>query len=165
MRVMKMRNLQTIHWKRLIPSLLLPLAVGGLSALLTKDAMGSFDAMAQPPLSPPAWLFPVVWTLLYLLMGLSLYLVLEAPRTADTATALGFFAAQLAFNFLWSILFFNLGWYLIAFFWLLAMLLLILATLTQFWHIRPAAGALLIPYALWVAFAGYLNLGVYLLNK
>ena len=158
-------SLRRINWKTLISCLLIPLAVGVLSALLTNDAMQHFSEVRQPPLSPPAWLFPVAWTILYLLMGGALYLVLSAPRTPETATAIRFFALQLFFNFFWSILFFNFGAYLFAFFWLLALLLLIVTTLVLFWQIRPAAGVLLLPYAAWVGFAAYLNLGVYLLNR
>ena len=161
---MEMNALKEINWKRLIPALLIPLAVGALASLLTKDAMSRFGALEKPPLSPPTWVFPVVWTILYLLMGLASYLVVMSADGPERATALRFYALQLVFNFFWSILFFNLEAYLLAFFWLLALLLLIVVTTVQFWRIRCAAGALLLPYLLWVSFAGYLNLGIYLLQ-
>ena len=159
-----MNTIQKINWKRLIPALLIPLAVGALAALLTKDAMARFGELRKPPLSPPAWLVPVVWTILYLLMGLASYLVVMRENSPETATALRYYALQLVFNFFWSILFFNLEAYLLAFFWLLALLLLIVVTTVLFWRIRRSAGALLLPYLLWVSFAGYLNIGIYLLQ-
>lgn len=154
-----------INWKRLLISLAIPLAVGGLSALITGPAMEDFSRLNQPPLSPPAWLFPAVWTLLYSMMGIAFYLVWQSPCPRENKrAAYGFYAAQLGFNFLWSILFFSLSLYLLSFFWLLAMWLLILTTLVLFWQCRRAAGLLLLPYLLWVSFAGYLNLAIYFLN-
>lgn len=151
-----------IQWKKLIVCLLIPLAVGGLSALLTRNSMESFEMLTKPPLSPPGWLFPVVWTILYLLMGLASYLVLTSGKPG----ALGILAysAQLFFNFFWSLFFFNREMYLFSFIWLVILWLLILATTILFYRNTKAAGYLMIPYLLWVAFAGYLNLGIYLLN-
>lgn len=151
-----------IQWKKLILCLALPLGVGGLSALLTRDAMGDFGALNQPPLSPPGWLFPVVWTVLYILMGLSSYLVLTSGKAS--LQALEVYGAQLAVNFFWSIIFFNLGWYLFSFLWLILLLALITAAILLFCRASRAAAYLLVPYLLWVAFAGYLNLFIYLLN-
>ena len=154
------------NWKQLLIALAIPLAVGGAAALLTGRAMASFDTLRQPPLSPPGWLFPVVWTVLYALMGLASWLVWSTACPPEQKnTALGFYAAQLAFNFFWSILFFRLEQYLLAFFWLLALWLLIAATAALFSRCRRAAGWLLAPYLLWVAFAGYLNLAIWILNR
>ena len=173
-----------IQWKPLLISVLLPLAVGTLSALLTRDSMMTFSALEQPPLSPPGWLFPVVWTILYILMGVASYLALVAiPETAaspsssgsatsggmaldDSATypAIRSYTAQLVFNFGWSLIFFNLGWYLLAFFWLVILWILILVTTVRFYRLSPLAGLLMLPYLAWVTFAGYLNLGVWWLN-
>lgn len=154
-----------IQWKKLIICLLIPLAVGGLSALLTMDAMASFSSLDQPPLSPPAWLFPVVWTILYLLMGLASYLVaVSGARRSQTNAALTVYALQLAVNFLWSPIFFNWQAFLLAFLWLILLWILIFVTLRRFAAISPIAGWLLVPYLIWVTFAGYLNLGIYLLN-
>lgn len=154
-----------IQWKKLLPAIALPLAVGGLSALITSDAMESFGNLRQPPLSPPAWLFPVVWSLLYILMGIASYRVWIAVTTHEKRReALIFYAAQLVFNFFWSIIFFNLGEYLFAFVWLVALWLLIWLTKQRFAKIDSVAAYLLVPYLLWVAFAGYLNLGIFILN-
>ena len=155
-----------INWKALIVSILVPLLVGGLSAILTSNSMESFDLITKPPLSPPGWVFPLVWTILFTLMGISSYLVYtsDAPLVKRTS-ALKTYALQLAVNFFWSIIFFNLKSYLFAFFWLLLLWVLIVITIKKFWGVRPGAAALLVPYLLWVTFAGYLNLAIYFLNK
>ena len=148
-----------------IIGLALPLAVGGLAGWLTMGSMSTYGALVQPPLAPPPWVFPVVWTVLYVLMGIASYLVSvsDAPHE-EKARALWTYGIQLAFNFLWPIAFFNLKWYLFAFLWLVILWILILITALRFGRIRKPAGYLLVPYLLWVAFAGYLNLGIYLLN-
>lgn len=151
-----------IQLKNLLPYLLLPLAVGAVSALFTANAMESFSEITKPPFSPPGWIFPVVWTLLYLLMGVASYLV--ASSSKNSGVALFFYFAQLFFNFLWPIWFFNCGWYLFAFLWLVALWILIRCTILLFWQIDNTAAILLLPYLLWVTFAGYLNLGIFLLN-
>lgn len=151
-----------IQWKHFITAIAIPLAVGGLSSLLTNKAMDSFSQLNQPPLSPPTWLFPVVWSILYILMGIASYKIALSDKPNDTALTL--YGIQLGFNFLWSIVFFNLGWYLFAFLWLLELWLLILLTTISFYKISKSAAYLMIPYLIWVTFAGYLNYGVYLLN-
>ena len=156
---------QEIKWKLLIPAILLPLAAGGLSALLTGNSMESYGAVTRPPLSPPGWLFPVVWTGLYILMGLASYLVLTAPVSGERKErALSIYALQLAVNFAWPVIFFKLSAYGAAFFWLLLLLLLVLTAWLLFKHISGTAGKLLLPYLLWLLFALYLNLGVWILN-
>lgn len=140
----------------------LPLLVGAGSALLTRSGMESFDSVIKPPLSPPAWLFPVVWTILYVLMGVASYLVLTSGKLR--ANALYAYGIQLILNFFWSILFFNVENYLLAFVWLILLWIAVLVTTVLFFRIRHAAGILMIPYLLWVTFAGYLNLSIALLN-
>jgi len=154
-----------INLKKLLPCLLIPLAVGALAGWITAGAMDRFALLQKPPLSPPAWLFPVVWTVLYLLMGFSLYLVLQMAlsRMARTA-ALRIWGVQLAANFLWPILFFSLGIYGFAFFWLILLWLLVLRMIVLFRRLRPIAGTLQLPYLLWLTFAAYLNLGIWILN-
>ena len=154
-----------IRIRPLLIALAIPLGVGVLAALLSRGNMDLFDTVRKPPLSPPAWLFPVAWTVLYLLMGLASYRVYTArAATAQKNRALLFYAAQLAFNFFWPLLFFNLGAFTFAFFWLAALLALILVTAVKFYTLDRPAGYLLIPYVIWVLFAGYLNLGIALLN-
>lgn len=150
--------------KQLLITLAIPLAVGGLATLLS-GGMGDYRQLNQPPLSPPGWVFPIVWTILYLLMGYSSYRVYTAGKSpALTERALKLYAAQLFLNFLWPIVFFGFSWYLGAFFVLLGLWVLILLTMRAFTAIDETAGDLLIPYILWVTFAGYLNVGVAILN-
>ena len=89
-----------IEWKKLIICIAIPLAVGGIAALLTTGSMDVFESVEKPPLSPPAWLFPVVWTLLYTLMGIASYLVATSDKTYRARTALTVYGVQLVFNFL-----------------------------------------------------------------
>ena len=153
-----------IQWKKLIVCLLIPLAVGGLATLLS-GGMSGYQSFNQPPLSPPGWVFPVVWTILYLLMGYASYRVLVSGAEPEKIRrALTFYGAQLALNFLWPIVFFGFELYLAAFFILIALWVLIFLTMRAFTKIDGKAADLLLPYLLWVTFAGYLNLGVYLLN-
>ncbi len=154
-----------IQWKTLILCLAIPLGVGALSALFTMGDMQSYAALNRPPLSPPGWLFPIVWSILYLLMGYASYLIVTAQTVAaEKRRALTAYGAQLLANFLWPLLFFVLKWYLVAFLWLVVLWVLIYITIRRFSEIRELAGDLLLPYILWVTFAGYLNLGIYLLN-
>jgi len=154
-----------INKKLLIICLVVPLAVGGFAALLTGGGMDTFETLNQPPLSPPGWLFPVIWTVLYVLMGVASYLVLTSGEARDNVRqALMLYGIQLAFNFIWPILFFSLSVYLFAFVWLIVLWIFIIAAAVSFYNISDAAGYLLIPYILWVTFAGYLNFSIYLLN-
>ena len=154
-----------INYKSLIICIIIPLAVGGLSALLTMGSMRDFEALNKPPLSPPGWLFPVVWTALYVLMGVASYLVLETPSSSEEKKrAFKVYFLKLAFNFLWSIIFFTLGAYEIAFAWLCVLLSLIVVTTVRFWRINKTAGILMLPYILWVLFAGSLSLAISYIN-
>ena len=156
-----------IDKKKLIICLLIPLAGGALSGFISRGGMEAFEQLNQPPLSPPGWLFPVVWTILYLMMGLASYLVATSDEAFphEINSALTVYGIQLAMNFVWPILFFNLEMRLLAFFWLVHIWLLILLTIRLFKDISPTAAKLMIPYLLWVTFAGYLNMYVYLLNR
>ncbi len=154
-----------LNIKKLLIALAIPLAVGGIAALLTGGSMADYQNLVRPPLSPPGWLFPIVWTILYLLMGYSSYRV--ATSDADPARirkALTLYGIQLALNFLWPIFFFGLEWRLVAFFILLALWVAILLTMRAFSAIDETAGDLLLPYIIWVTFAAYLNLATYFLN-
>lgn len=160
-------------WKKIKPYVLtfsvaiaIPLGIGLISAFLTKDNMQIYSEVVTPPLSPPSWLFPVVWTILYVLMGVSSALVYSSRegKTALANKALTVYGISLGFNFLWSIIFFNARAYLLAFVWLLALLFFIISTICHYKKVSPVAAYLQIPYAIWVAFAGYLNFGIWLLN-
>lgn len=151
-----------IQWKKLILCIAIPLAAGGLAGLLIRNSMETFQSLNKPALSPPGWLFPVVWTILYILMGIASYLVLVSGK--PNRSALSVYGIQLIFNFFWSIIFFNFEAYLFSFVWLIILWVLILATMILFFRVSEPAGYLLLPYLLWVTFAGYLNLYIYLLN-
>ena len=148
------------NWKTRLICWAIPLAVGGLASLLS-GGMGSYKVMNQPPLSPPGWVFPVVWSILYLLMGEASYRIFTAGGGRSALKAYG---VQLALNFIWPLVFFGAQMYLLAFFILIALWIAIFITLRQFSAIDETAGNLLLPYLLWVTFAGYLNFGVFLLN-
>lgn len=154
--------MKQIQWKILLFSILLPLTVGALSALFTRKGMESFLSVNQPAFAPPNWLFPVVWTILYVMMGIASYLVYTSGQ--PKRTALRFYALQLLFNFLWSFFFFNLQWFLFAFIWLIALWILVFVTTILFAKISKPAGYLMIPYLLWITFAGYLAYTIYLIN-
>lgn len=154
-----------INWKKLLLHLAIPLGVGGLSALLTRESMQSFSQLNQPPLSPPPWLFGVVWTVLYLLMGFAAYRISVSGAPAGEKKQFWYlYTATLFFNFFWSLIFFNLGAYIFAFSWLVVLWVLILWMVRTARGIDPVAFWCLVPYLLWVSFAGYLNLGIALLN-
>ncbi len=156
-------------WQKIKPyviSVAIALAVGGLSALLTKNNMNVYSGLNQPALAPPAFLFPIVWSILFVLMGISsaiVYLKRDDNRD-EVNSALVIYALQLIVNFFWSIIFFNMQAYLFAFIWLLVLIVLIVMMMLQFGKISPVAAYLQIPYLLWVVFAGYLNIMIYILN-
>ena len=153
------------NWKTLLLCLVIPLAAGGIGTLLAGGFSGSYEAMYKPLLSPPGWVFPVVWTVLYLLMGYASYLVYTSeasmPRKRRALTVYG---VQLVINLLWPLFFFRLGWYTFAFIWLLLLIAAVLLCRMLFRYIERRAGDLLLPYLIWLFFAAYLNLGVAILN-
>lgn len=151
--------------KSLLISVAVPLLAGGLSALASGGSMMNFAVLNKPSFSPPGWLFPVVWTILYILMGVASYLVIDSDASEEkTKKAITVYAVQLVFNFFWSIIFFNLEQYLFAFFWLLALLFLVIYTTVLFYDISKKAGYLMIPYIIWLIFAGILNFAIFILN-
>ena len=158
-----MERKKKIRIMPLIVCILIPLAVGGISAFLTKDSMAQFASMNQPPLSPPGILFPIAWTILYILMGIASYLVFASGSTTKRLW-LVVYAIQLAFKFLWSPFFFNLHLYWFAFVWLLALWAMILFLILSARKINKNAVLCLVPYILWCTFAAYLNAGVAVLN-
>ena len=151
--------------KKLIKSIAIPLVVGAAAGFLTMRSMKEFEALNQPPLSPPGWLFPVVWAILYILMGVSSYLILESgAEEVKIQRAIGIYIYQLIVNFLWPTFFFNFGWYFFSLLWLLLLWVLVLIMIRRFYDISKVAGILQIPYLVWLTFAAYLNLGVWWLN-
>lgn len=149
-------------YKPYILQILLALAVGGVSALIS-GGMDGYETLTKPPLSPPGWLFPVVWAVLYILMGIAAGLV-QTSGDRDSKAALTAYYVQLAINFLWSPIFFGLGWIGFAAVWLALLVVAVYVTKQRFAAISPVAGWLLLPYLLWCVFALYLNLGFVILN-
>ncbi len=147
-------------WKTYAAYIIVTLLGGILVALITMDGMEVYSALEKPMLTPPAWLFPVAWTILYVLMAIG------ASRYALKSKMIsGVYFLQLIVNYLWSIIFFGFNAYLFAFFWLLLLLVLVIVMTVQFYKVDKLAGLLQIPYILWLVFAGYLNIMVYLLNR
>ncbi|MBQ9756931.1 MAG: tryptophan-rich sensory protein [Clostridia bacterium] len=153
--------------KTYVVSILIPLLVGGLSAFLTRNNMMLYEDIIKPPLAPPAILFPIVWTILYILMGIGaarVYLKRDImPK--EVAEAKMVYFLQLAVNFFWSLIFFNQRAFLAAFLWLVLLWLLIVLMLVKFRKVDLPAAVINIPYLIWVTFAGYLSLAIYLLNR
>lgn len=138
---------------------------GGVSALFTSLGMEAYKLAEKPTLTPPEIVFPIVWTILYALMGISAARIWMSPPTKERNHGLIVYAVQLLFNFLWSIFFFNLQAYGFSFFWLLALWALVLSMIIIFNRTDRLASLLQIPYLLWLTFAVYLNLMVWLLNR
>lgn len=153
-------------WKRYALWIVFTEAVGGLSGWLTRDGMQIYKAeMVKPPLSPPGVVFPIVWTALFALMGIGAARVSLAPDSPARSRGLRLFFVQLALNFFWSVIFFNLQNFGLAFVWLAVLWVMILWMTLSFRKADAPAAWLQIPYLFWVAFAGYLNLGVWMLNR
>jgi len=145
--------------------ILLAEAVGILSGFLSRAGSMTFsETVTQPLLSPPAIVFPIVWTILYALMGISAAKISLAPQSTMHSRGLNLFITQLIINFFWSLIFFNAQAFGFAFLWLVFLWALVLLMILQFWKVDPLAAWLQIPYLLWITFAGYLNFAVWLLN-
>ena len=154
---MKIRNKSA-----LIISILIPLTVGTMSALFSGN-MSSYSILNKPAFSPPGFIFPVVWTILYILMGASSYIVYFS-NSSNKSKALLLYCIQLFFNFCWSIIFFGLDLFLFAFIWLIALIFIIIIMIRQFLIVNPLSPYLQIPYLIWSIFAAYLNFSIFLLN-
>lgn len=144
----------------------IPVLVGVIAGLLTRNSMEVFALVEKPPLAPPAWLFPAVWTILYILMGISSYIILTSNADQEEINkAIKLYAYQLVVNFLWPTFFFNFGWYFFSFLWLIFLWILVFLMIRSFYEINKVAAYLNIPYLVWLTFAGYLNAGIWLLNR
>lgn len=154
--------MKNINKSALIISILIPLATGSLSVLFSGN-MSMYSTLNKPALSPPPLVFPIVWTLLYILMGISSYIIYESNNKGKDK-ALRIYCIQLFFNFCWSIIFFGFSQYFPAFLWLIALIALIAIMIYRFYQINHLSAYLQIPYLIWCIFAGYLNLMIFLLN-
>lgn len=154
-----------IDKRLLLICIAIPVLTGVIAGILTGGGMETFADVNKPPLSPPGWLFPVVWTILYTLMGISSYIVITSGKPQEqTSDALRIYIVQLAVNFMWPFLFFTMGWYLFAFMWLVLLWILVFIMIVMFKDISKLAAYLNIPYLLWLTFAGYLNFAIWILN-
>lgn len=154
---------QTVHLKKLIFWVLIPLVVGGVSSLLSGNMGKLWTSLRQPPLAPPGWLFPVAWTVLYVLMGTAAYLVSES-NSPLRVMALRLYWLHLLLNFLWSPIFFGCGMPSLALAVILALWVVLGFTVLAFLRVNRLAGWMMVPVLLWVTFAVYLNAGVVVLN-
>ncbi len=156
---------------KLVIAILIPLLVGGLSAFLTKDAMMVFDTIKKPALSPPGIAFPIAWSILYVLMGIASYLIynldikkLNGTQVVLRKNTLIIYAIQLVFNFFWSIIFFKFSMYKFAFVWLVILWMLVFIFIKNAFKLNKVSAYLMVPYLLWMTFAGYLNIMIAVLN-
>ncbi len=153
-------------WKNYAFWIVLSEAAGALSGWLSREGTAVFSETAvQPPLSPPAILFPIVWTVLYLLMGIGAARVSLSAPSPERSKGLNLFIVQLVVNFFWSLIFFNAQAYGFAFLWLLLLWVLVALMILSFRKTDPPAAWLQLPYLLWLTFAAYLNAGVWYLNQ
>lgn len=149
----------------LIISVLLAEGIGFLSGFLSMTSSSDYEKFIKPTFFPPGWVFPVVWTILYFLMGVAAYRIwMKGKSGEDVHKALFLYGTQLFFNFLWSIIFFRFRLYAIAFLELLLLLVFILLTTFEFHRIDKPSTYLMIPYIAWVSFAGVLNYVIWMLN-
>ena len=158
-------NQKKVNYKMLILFIGLALLAGGIGALLG-GKMDDFETLNKPPFSPPAILFPIVWTILYILMGISSYLICSNKTDQKFKNKASFvYILQLIVNSLWSLFFFRLNMLLFALIWLLFLIVLVIIMIVKFYNIKPLAAYLQIPYILWLLFAAVLNFSIYLLNR
>lgn len=150
------------QFKIYVKSILIPVAVGLIIGTITSSSIG-YNTLIKPVLAPPSILFPIVWTILYVLMGIS-YGRLESKSLVNSEIKFIYYL-QLFVNSVWSIIFFTFEWRLFAFIWLLILIILIITMIIKFYNKDKVAGLLQIPYLLWSLFASYLNLSIYLLNR
>ena len=154
-----------INKKLLITCIAIPVFVGILAAVISGGGMRTFAEIDKPPLSPPAWLFPVVWTILYILMGVSSYLIIQSDaKESKKEETLRVYAYQLLVNFLWPTFFFNFQWYFFSLLWLILLWVLVLCMIVKFAGISKIVALINVPYLIWLTFAAYLNFGIWLMN-
>lgn len=154
----------SIKLKPLIISILIALGAGFIGSVLG-DSKAGYETLNQPSFAPPGIVFPIVWTILYILMGISAYLVYTAKAPKQQKhTALLFYAIQLVLNSVWTYIFFEKQWLLFGSFWIVLILIFVLITAGLFYKIKPISAYLLIPYILWLLFAAVLAYSIYLIN-
>ncbi|MFL0248079.1 TspO/MBR family protein [Candidatus Clostridium stratigraminis] len=156
--------MKKINWFQLLVIVLITELIGVLSSLFSGNTGQIYTSLVKPTLSPPGWIFGVIWPILYLLMGIAVYMIYQSPDTLDRKEAITLYWVQLFVNFLWPVVFFRLGWHWISVLVILILDVLVFMTTIKFYKINKVAGYLLIPYLLWILFATYLNIGIAILN-
>lgn len=152
--------------KNYVFSITLPLALGAAAGFLTRGGMEQYSAYVQKPaFSPPDIVFPIAWSILYILMGYGAARVRAAGASPAQKQAMQLYYMQLFVNFCWSFLFFGLALYLFSFVWLLLLCALVFLMIRAFYPLDKPAALLQVPYMLWLLFAASLNFGVYILNR
>ncbi len=151
-------------WKSFLYSFVITFLFAVLGGIVTYIGMAKFQKVVQPPLSPPTFLFPVVWSILFLLMAIGATLVYDSDDSSSPK-ALFVYTIQLTMNFWWCVLFFGFGLYFVSFIWLLLLLLAVFIMTVLFYRVSKTAGLLQIFYIVWLLFAAYLNFGVWFLNR
>lgn len=152
-----------INWKKLILITIITFAVGSLFSFFTMNNMDTFKELSKP-IDVPGIVFPIVWSILYLLMSISYYIVSEKQDKNRNESRTSY-VVQLVINSLWTLIFFGFEAYLLAFIWIIILLIAVIVMIVNFYKVNKTAAYLQIPYVLWILFAGYLNLGIYLLNR
>ena len=141
--------------QKLIKNILIPVIMGGIIGLIINPFM-NYQDLNKPPLSPPGIIFPIVWTILYIIMGYSFYKQDEQNKAI--------YYTQLIVNGLWSIFFFVFKWYLFSFIWIILLIILVIIMIKEFYKLNKLSGLINIPYLIWLIFAAYLSFGIYILN-
>lgn len=153
-----------ISWRALIVCLLISWGVGGLASFLIRNNTDFYETLNLPAFAPPGWVFPIVWGILYTLMGVSLYLVFRAFPSAARMNAMTAFLVTLLINFAWPLIFFNAQAWWFAFWWLILLIISLITQLVLYRRVRPSAALLQVPYLLWCCFAAVLNLFIARMN-
>ncbi len=156
--------MKRINWLQLLVIVLITELAGVLGGLLSGNTGQIYESFVKPPLSPPGWLFGIIWPVLYLLMGIAAYIIYQMPKTPERKKATTLYWVQLFVNFLWPIVFFRFEWYWISVAVILLLDALVLITTILFYNIKKPAGYLMIPYLIWILFATYLNIAIAVLN-
>lgn len=155
--------MKKINWKRLIIIIIITFIVGSFFSFFTMNNMDTFKELKKP-INVPGVLFPVVWSILYLLMSISCYII-TTKDDKNKDNAIIWYGIQLIINSLWSLIFFGFSAYLFSFIWIILLLAIVIIMIVKFYKIDKTAAYLNIPYVLWILFAGFLNLGIYILNR
>lgn len=156
--------MKKINWFQLLVIVLITELIGLLGNLFSGNSGQVYTSFVKPPLSPPGWIFGVIWPVLYLLMGIAAYIIYQTPETPERKEAITLYWVQLFVNFLWPIVFFRFQWYWASVVVILLLDVLVLITTIRFYNIKKVAGYLMVPYLLWILFATYLNVGISVLN-